>query len=255
MQQALGFTNILSITTLQTFKTMFISLILEAIPFVLAGVVLSSFLQVFVSEKRIQRLIPKHPLAGILFATLLGVIFPFCECGMIPVVRRLIQKGMPVHIAAVFICAGPILNPIVYAATYMAFRTQPDMVYARMGLAFVASTLVSLLLYAIVNYNPLRTTLASIHRETATAASSHRSNQLSAMLAHAADEFFEMGKYLLFGAFLTAVIQTLVNRSSLVSIGHAPVLSPLLHDGIRLPAVTLLDIGRFCRILFYRYFF
>ncbi len=100
----------LDVSSLQSFKIMFISLILEAFPFILLGVLASSLLQVFVSDKMIQRLTPKNPIGGILFGSLLGILFPLCECGMIPVVRRLIRKGMPAYIGIVFILAGPILN-------------------------------------------------------------------------------------------------------------------------------------------------
>lgn len=105
--------NVLQTEQMQAFKTILISILLEAIPFIVVGVLLSSLLQTFVSEQTIRRFIPKNPILGILFACLLGILFPMCECGMIPVVRRLILKGMPVYIAVVFIITGPIINPIV----------------------------------------------------------------------------------------------------------------------------------------------
>src|SRR5690606_29152934 len=85
-----------------------------------------------------------------------GLIFPVCECGMIPLIRKLIQKGMPVYIAAVFILAGPIVNPVVYGATYMAFRLHPEMVYARMGLAFLVAAVIGWMIYATWKGSPLR---------------------------------------------------------------------------------------------------
>jgi uncharacterized membrane protein YraQ (UPF0718 family) len=217
---------------LQNFKTMFVSIILEAFPFILLGVLLSSILQIFVSEQTITRIIPSNPFLAILFASLIGIIFPVCECGMIPVVRRLIRKGMPVYVAIVFILTGPILNPIVYAATYMAFRTKPELVYTRMGLAFVVAFVIGLVIYRYIKLDPLR--LRAISEQ---AASSHdhshshshddlhehshaKGNKLFSMLGHASDEFFEMGKYLMFGALITAIIQTFVARESMVTIGH-----------------------------------
>lgn len=225
--------SLLESNTLQTFKTMFISIILEAIPFVLLGVVLSSILQVFVSEKLIQRLIPRNPILGIIFACLLGIIFPVCECGMIPVVRRLIQKGMPVYVAVVFILTGPIINPVVYAATFMAFRTHPDLIYARMGLAFIVASFIGLILYKTIKKSPLKRSLSSFHVIGSNHEHDqvHNQNKLSSMLSHAAEEFFEMGKFLMFGAMLTAFIQTFVVRESLVSIGHGAIISHLFMMG------------------------
>nr|WP_245583017.1 permease [Paenibacillus daejeonensis] len=215
----------------QSFKIMFISLILEAFPFILLGVLFSSLLQVFVSDEMIRRLTPRHALGGVLFGSLLGVIFPLCECGMIPVVRRLIRKGMPAYIGIVFILAGPILNPIVYAATFTAFRSRPEIVYTRMGLAFAVAVTIGLLLYRFMKSNPLREPKAA----QALAASSHDHShdhqhggdgkargKLASTFSHASDEFFEMGKYLIFGAMLTALIQTGLSREVLIGIGNHP---------------------------------
>ena len=91
---------------------MFISIILEAMPFILIGVFISALIQVFVSDQLIKRMIPKNPVLGIVVACVLGIIFPICECGMVPAIRKLIQKGMPLHVATAFILVGPILNPI-----------------------------------------------------------------------------------------------------------------------------------------------
>jgi uncharacterized membrane protein YraQ (UPF0718 family) len=225
----------ISSANMQNIKTMFLSIILEALPFILLGVLISSLLQIFVSEQTITRIIPKNPFLAILFACLIGVIFPVCECGMIPIVRRLIKKGMPVYVAVVFILTGPILNPIVYAATYMAFRSRPEIAYSRMALAFVVASVIGLVIYRFVKGNVLRVTAEIMHSHDHTDenANAHdhthshdhehghsHSNKLFSLLGHASDEFFEMGKYLMFGSLITAIIQTFVARESLVSIGH-----------------------------------
>jgi uncharacterized membrane protein YraQ (UPF0718 family) len=219
----------ISSANMQNFKTMFLSIILEALPFILLGVFISSLLQIFVSEQTITRIIPKNPFLAILFACLIGVIFPVCECGMIPIVRRLIKKGMPVYVAVVFILTGPILNPIVYAATYMAFRSRPEIAYSRMALAFVVASVIGLVIYRFVKGNVLRVTadVLQSHDHSHEQAHDHdhehvhnHSNKLFSLLGHASDEFFEMGKYLMFGSLITAIIQTFVARESLVSIGH-----------------------------------
>jgi uncharacterized membrane protein YraQ (UPF0718 family) len=230
----------LNTANLQTFKTMFISIVLEAIPFVLLGVILSAILQVFVSEQLIQRLIPKNPILGILFACAMGIIFPVCECGMIPVVRRLMRKGMPVYVAVVFILTGPIINPVVYAATYMAFRTHPEVAYSRMGLAFLVASSIGIIVYKTVKKSPLRLSTASLHNNVSNPTHGHthehshehsHPNKISSTLSHAAEEFFEMGKYLMFGAILTALIQTFVVRESLVAVGQGPLSSHLFMMG------------------------
>ncbi|CAG7649589.1 permease [Paenibacillus allorhizosphaerae] len=276
--------SFLASDSLQSFKTLFISIILEAFPFVLLGVLVSALLQMFVSEQTIRRLVPKNPVLGIVFACVMGIIFPLCECGMIPVIRRLMRKGMPVYVAVVFILAGPILNPVVYASTYMAFRSRPEIAYARMGLAFVAALIIGLVIYRFVRRNPLRgaegaqphrhehhvhpqhdhhdghnrnhqhdhaQTIQRDHSHDQRSDHAHHGhhahdhshpahdhrhdhggNRLFSLLGHASDEFFDMGKYLIFGAFLTAIIQTMVARESLVSIGQGEVSSHLFMMGL-----------------------
>ncbi|WP_281889430.1 permease [Paenibacillus sp. YYML68] len=238
----------LSVDSVQNFKTLFISIVLEAMPFVLLGVLVSALLQTFVSEQTVRRWAPKNPVLGVMFACVLGIIFPLCECGMIPVIRRLIRKGLPVYTAVVFILAGPIINPVVYASTFMAFRTRPEIAYSRMALAFVVAATVGLLVYRLVRTNPLRAAHAHTHENTHTAAAhshahehdhshdhSHekpgRLHRISSVFGHASDEFFDMGKYLIFGALLTALIQTFMSRESLVSIGEGPLSSHLFMMG------------------------
>jgi len=216
--------------SLQSFKTIFISIVLEALPFILLGVVLSSLLQVFVPESWIRRIIPRNPLLGIVVACLIGIVFPVCECGMIPVVRRLIQKGMPVYAAVVFILTGPIINPVVYAATYLAFRSDPAVAYARMGLAFAVAAVIGVIVYRTVRRNPLRHSAATMAGDGA-GEHAHSGGKFSAMLTHAAEEFFEMGKYLMAGSLLAALIQTFVARESLVAVGQSGLLSHLFMMG------------------------
>jgi uncharacterized membrane protein YraQ (UPF0718 family) len=214
-------------TNMQSFKIMFISIILEAFPFILIGVLISALLQTFVPEHVIQRLVPRNPLLGVLYACVIGIIFPICECGMIPVMRRLIHKGMPLYIAVVFIVAGPILNPIVFASTFMAFRSRPEITYSRMGLAFICALIIGLIVYRFVRSNPLRHShidhdhgYAHDHNHDHNHVEQHQhGGKWNTVLKHSSDEFFEMGKYLIFGAFLAALVQTMLSREWLVSVG------------------------------------
>jgi uncharacterized membrane protein YraQ (UPF0718 family) len=228
---------------LQTFKTMFVSIVLEAFPFILLGVMLSSLLQVFVPDRVVQRMIPKNPLLGVVVACLLGVVFPICECGMIPVARRLIKKGFPLYAAVVFLLAGPIINPVVFASTYMAFRGRPEILYGRMGLAFLVAALIGLLVYAFAKKDPLRrNTVDRSHRRHDHHDEHHHEhahdsrggssgNKLLSTFEHASGEFFDMGKYLIFGALITAAVQTFLDRGSLVGIANSEWLSTAFMMG------------------------
>lgn len=141
-------TNDLAIpASLLNVNSIFLSIVLEAIPFILLGVFASALIQVFVSEEFIQRLIPKNPYIALLPAVLVSALLPVCECAIIPVIRRLLKKGMPLHIGIVILVGAPILNPVVFAATFYAFQSNTSIVYSRMGLAAVACLLIGLSVY------------------------------------------------------------------------------------------------------------
>ncbi|XID93935.1 permease [Paenibacillaceae bacterium WGS1546] len=223
-----GFISSLSLSHfegLNLFKTMLMSILLEAIPFLLLGVFVSSLIQAFIPESWVRRAIPRNPILGIGAACLLGILFPVCECGMIPVVRRLMAKGMPLYAGVAFILAGPIVNPVVYAATFAAFRTRPEMVYARMGLAIAVSAVIGLVVYYFVKHNPLKTSTEghAAHSHCEHPHPVRRGNKLDEAMKHAGGEFFDMGKYLIVGSLITACIQAFVPRSELVGIGQGEV--------------------------------
>ncbi len=230
----------------QNIKTVFVSIFLEALPFILLGVLVSSALHLFVPEDAIRRWIPRNPLLGVAIACLLGIVLPVCECGMIPIVRRLIRKGMPVPVGIAYVLAAPVINPVTYAATAMAFPSDPSIAVYRMVLAFATAFAVGLVLHRTVKRNPLRRDNGHVHGHGHAHEHVHRhghehehhrhgnghgpahhdhdhsgpgrGNRLLSVFSHAADEFFEMGKFLMLGALLTALIQTFVSRAELVSL-------------------------------------
>jgi uncharacterized membrane protein YraQ (UPF0718 family) len=212
-------------------NTIFISILLEAIPFVLIGVFVSSLIQMYVSEERIQKLIPKNPFLALIPAALLGVLFPVCECAIVPVVRRLIKKGMPLHVGMVLLVGAPILNPIVFLSTYVAFRLDVQMAYARLGLAFLIIIIIGLVIYLLFeNKDQLKWTkedLVVSNKKEPTV----QSKSLKMVLYHASDEFFQMGKYLIFGAFIASLFQTYFDRSILLHLGSNNLTSPPVMMG------------------------
>ncbi|WP_126427707.1 permease [Brevibacillus marinus] len=218
-------------------KTIFLSILLEAIPFVLMGVFFSALIQTFVKEETVRKWTPKDPLLAIPFATALGFLFPVCECATVPVIRRLIHKGMPVYVGIVFLLAGPVVNPVVLTSTYVAFQRQPEMVIYRGAFAAVIAAVTGLLVWLFL----CRREQSVLRRHRPAPASAghdhaqhhhHAGDKLSATLYHAVDEFFEMGKYLLFGALVSAVVQVFVARDALAAIGQNPFSANLVMMGL-----------------------
>ena len=119
---AIPLASIITWDNLANFKIILLSIIIEALPFVLFSVIVSAILHNFVTEDMISRIIPKNKFLSIVPAAFLGMLFPVCDCGMVPVVRRLVAKGVPLHTAVAFMLAAPIINPVVAAATAFAFR-------------------------------------------------------------------------------------------------------------------------------------
>jgi uncharacterized membrane protein YraQ (UPF0718 family) len=213
-------------------NTIFLSIVIEAIPFILLGVFVSSLIQIFVSEETLKKYIPKNAIVAVLPAALLGAIFPVCECAIVPVVRRLIKKGMPLHVAFVFLACAPILNPVVAASTYFAFKSNTSILIGRMGLAFVLSMVIGLVLYAFFkNSNQLKVTSEELVGKQTSMTQTLNVNRWKATLYHASDEFFDMGKYLIIGAFIASLFQTFLDRNVLLSMGSNEFTSPLVMMG------------------------
>lgn len=230
-----GLSSVFSITKLQVFKMIFISIIIEALPFILIGVFVSAILQVYVTDQMIRRFIPKNPILGILAASVLGIIFPICECGMVPAIRKLIKKGMPLYVAVTFILVGPILNPIVFLSTLTAFRNQPTVAFYRMGLAFIVALIVGLIVFQFVKSNQLREQAVQTNEDHHHHDHKHNTgsqNKFIEIVGHAVHEFFDMGKYLVFGSIIVALLQIIISQSSLIELGKSGQTANILMMGL-----------------------
>jgi uncharacterized protein len=122
--------------------TLFLSLLVEAMPFLLLGVLFSGLLQFFVDERRLLSWMPKNPFLGALVGSCAGFLFPVCECGNVPVARRLLMQGAPASVSIGFLLAAPTINPIVFWSTWTAFRDQPEIVFLRVGLSLAIATVI-----------------------------------------------------------------------------------------------------------------
>jgi uncharacterized membrane protein YraQ (UPF0718 family) len=104
------------------FIVIFTSIVWEAMPFIVLGAVIAGILEELVPQQLITRLIPRNRPLAIAMSCLLGLVFPMCECGIIPVMRRLLRKGLPLSCCTAYILAGPIINVVVFLSTYVAFE-------------------------------------------------------------------------------------------------------------------------------------
>ncbi len=135
--------------------TLFLSLLVEAIPFLLLGVLLSGLLLLFVDERKLIAIMPRNPFLGAVFGSCGGFLFPVCECGNVPVARRLLLQGAPTPVAIGFLLAAPTINPIVIWSTWVAFRDQPEIVVLRVLFSLGIATLIACVFSVQADLRPL----------------------------------------------------------------------------------------------------
>ena len=123
--------------------TLFLSLLVEAMPFLLLGVLLSSALLLFIDERKIISKLPRNPVVGAFLGSCIGFLFPVCECGNVPVARRLLMQGVPTSVAIGFLLAAPTINPIVVWSTWVAFRDRPEIVIFRVIFSLAIATTIA----------------------------------------------------------------------------------------------------------------
>jgi uncharacterized membrane protein YraQ (UPF0718 family) len=210
----------------QTFVTTYLGIFIEAVPFLLLGSFASGFVSEFVSDRDIARFIPRNTALATLVGAMIGIIFPVCECGVVPLVKRLYQKGLPTSSGIALLLGAPVLNPIVIASTYAAFGFGV-VFWSRLGFTLLIAFAVGLIFANQPASSVLRTTiLSSLHTHThESAPSAPISERIRFALLAATDDFFEMSRYLLIGILLSTAMQTFVSQQLLLSIGTNAVLA------------------------------
>jgi uncharacterized protein len=218
---------------LQIFSTRFLGIFIEAAPFLLMGSVVSGLIEAFISPSDLTRWIPRRALPATIAGTFMGFAFPVCECGVVPVVRRLYNKGLPMGVGVAFLLAAPVMNPIVVVSTYIAFGWGTVLIGR-----FVLTALIALAVGLVFSYNakPLDV-LKPVSLAPAMGGSQHNTvpttnlwSGLSNAAAVATDEVFEMGRYLIIGSMLAAGMQTVISQDMLLALGQGPVVSVLVMN-------------------------
>ena len=216
---------------LTTFTTIFLGIFIEAAPFLLLGTLASGLVEMFVDQSDVARLFPRGVFLAALTGSLLGFIFPVCECGVVPLVRRLFNKGLPIPAGIAFLLAAPIANPVVLVSTYAAYGFG-KVLAARFVLGVVVAVSVGAVFSLIpdpvdLTRAPFRVVAAhgegdgSLHQKV----NEPLLVRLRAVSRIATDEFFEMSRYLILGSMLAAILQTAVPQTVLLALGSGPVLS------------------------------
>ncbi|HEY1013408.1 MAG TPA: permease, partial [Herpetosiphonaceae bacterium] len=255
---------------LQGLVTTFLGIFIEALPFLLAGVIVSSLIAQFITPAHIARWVPRNVVVATLMGSLLGLTFPVCECGAIPTSRRLVRKGAPPAMGLAFAMAAPVVNPIVLISTTVAFADW-RWAAARVGFTIVIAVLIGLILGAGIPPAQVLAPAALAH-DTAPHDHGpacdhdhghdhrHESPQdrswLRALVTHGSGELFEMAQYLVIGALLAALMQTFVPQQALVALNGsalgvtAPLVAILLLMGVAVLLSVCSTVDSFLALAF-----
>lgn len=223
----------LSQTPVNTLINVFLGIILQAVPFLLIGVLISSAIQIFISSDAIERRFPKKLGLGMLAAVLFGFCLPVCDCASVPIFRSLVRKGVPVPVAVTFLTATPVINPVVILSTYYAFNGSLRVVAVRVGLGILSAVFIGLLFSLFPSKGKILShrfdgMMCSCGCYDGAASVTGIKGRLGLFMRHSQAEFFHVGKYLMIGAFISAVFQTIGTRSLSVQSGAGFALSLLV---------------------------
>lgn len=213
---------------LQDFITLSVSVFVEAFPFLVLGSLLAALVNTFVSPHTFEKLLPKNRLGRRASLSLLGFLFPVCECGNVPISRSLMIQGLKPSEAITFLLAAPVLNPITIWSTWAAFSYDGSIVVSRIAATFLIANFIGFILSFQKNENEFIT--KDFQAVCESALTNDKSeikwiHKIPSFISNFQHEAFTMVKMLAFGAILAGLIQTIVPRDVLISIGSDVILS------------------------------
>ncbi|CQR25530.1 permease [Streptococcus varani] len=208
-------------TSILQMGAIFLSIMIEALPFVLIGSIISGFIEVYISPDRVHVFLPKNKILRILFGTFIGFLFPSCECGIVPIVHRFLEKQVPSYTAIPFMATAPVINPIVLFATYTAFGNSIRFALFR-ALGSVLVALVLGIFWGFISSGPILKSQphGNEHHHHHELNNQDGWKKVGAALVQSVDEFFDTGRYLVFGCFIASLVQVYVPTYILTRISH-----------------------------------
>lgn len=218
---------------LTIFATRFLGIFIEAAPFLLLGTLASGLIEAFVNKDDIARAVPKNRVLATAMGGMMGFVFPVCECGVVPVTRRLFKKGLPLSVGIAFLLSAPVMNPVVVASTYAAFGFGPVLIGRYVITAIVAIGVGLVFAFQDRPQRVLRmerVAMPAMGGSEAAAELPQSTGERMALVPGlkkatllARGEFFEMGLYLIFGSLLAAAMGTFGVDQQIESLASNPV--------------------------------
>jgi uncharacterized membrane protein YraQ (UPF0718 family) len=212
-----GLAELFAAPVAQAWTARFVAVMVQAIPFLTLGIVLSSAIAAFVPASFFHRVLPKRSAAAVPVAGLSGAVLPGCECASVPVAGALVKRGIAPAAALTFMLASPAINPIVVVSTFVAFPGQPEMVAARFTASLGAAVAVGWLWVKLGKTEWLNLR-GHVH---------HDGGKWAAFWSTIRHDMLHAGGFLVIGAAIAATLNTLVPEAWLAPIAEHPVLGIL----------------------------
>jgi uncharacterized membrane protein YraQ (UPF0718 family) len=209
---------------LRTWTTVFVAIVIQALPFLALGVLVSGAITALVSPAVLVRALPRSTLLAVPGAALAGTALPGCECASVPIAGRLCARGVQPAAAVTFMLAAPAVNPVVLVATAVAFPGQPQMVLARFLGSLGTSIVVGLIWSRIGGQAWVQRARDRLETDDGP--------RWLAFSSAARHDLWDAGGWLVVGAAAAATLQVVVPRSLLAAVADQPALSVLALGGL-----------------------
>jgi uncharacterized protein len=208
---------------LQDLLTITLGVIVEALPFVVLGVLISVAIQVFVPAHVLLDRLPKNIVLRRIVISFLGVLLPVCECGNVPVARSLLVKGCSVPESLVFLLAAPSVNIITFVVTWEAFNFNHGVAIWRLVLTLIIANVAAYVVGKLVAPKDALTPEFAATCE----ANAHGPHTAGRALDMFRSEMWLIVRMLCIGALIAAAFQVFVPREAITAIADNPALMVL----------------------------
>ncbi len=95
-----------------------------------------TFIQTFVSPTRVRDSLSKRrPGLGNAFASIFGIVTPFCSCSAVPLFIGFLRAGVPLGVTFSFLVAAPMVNEVALGMLFAMFGWKIAAIYAGTGVA------------------------------------------------------------------------------------------------------------------------
>lgn len=204
--------------SLATWSTIFVAIVIQSTPFLVMGVLLSAVISALLSERLLNKVVPRNPALGVPVAGVAGIGLPGCECAAVPIAGSLMRRGIAPAVALTFLLAAPAVNPAVLVSTAVAFPGQPMMVVARFTASLLTAVLVGWWVLSRGAKLPITKRLEAFGEGMSTR------EKFVETVRH---DFLHAAGFLVIGAILAAAINTFVPRAIVDTVAGQAVLGVL----------------------------